>query len=159
MLPVGNDLLTRGKAMDDVISQFNSRFAHWKIRLPEDAVSHGQAGQIAKEGWAIWYRCDSDEAGEFLDYYASHRMTDDAHVRLRAGREPERLSAIRGFRVVSPDPEENARLEAEYDAHNASVNELLERKGFGLTGLEPGSVAINRFLRTGRGQAQGRDEG
>jgi hypothetical protein len=32
--------------------------------------------------WAIWYLFGEDERDEHLDYYASHRMTDDQHARV-----------------------------------------------------------------------------
>jgi hypothetical protein len=38
-------------------------------------------------------------------------------------------------------------MEAEYQAENQRVAEILEAKGFGVQGDEPGGVQINQFLR------------
>jgi hypothetical protein len=130
----------------DTEHRFNRQFAHWQIRLPPMDVEHRRSGKIVQAGWAIWYRFGKDDEGEYLDYYASHRMTNDRHVRLRASGATESLPAILGMRFCSDDPVEDARLEKEYHAHNMEVNRILEEKGFGLRGDEPGAVQINRFL-------------
>jgi hypothetical protein len=103
-------------------------------------------GYLAKTGWAIWYLFCSDEKGEYLDHYPSHRMTDDTHMRIYADGTAEELPSIATFRIVSHDPAEDARLEAEYFARNQEVARMLEEKDFGMTGSEPSGVAINSYL-------------
>ena len=44
------------------------------------------------------------------------------------------LPTIHEFRLCSKDPEEDARLEAEYYAENQKVSRMLDEKGFGLRG-------------------------
>ena len=92
----------------------------------------------------------SDEKGEYLDYYASHRMTNDRHVRIYASGEQEDLPTIQEFRLCSQDPEEDKRLEAKYYAENQRVARLLQEKGFGIAGDEPGGVQINRALHVNK---------
>ena len=58
-------------------------------------------------------------------------MTNDHHVRIYASGKRESLPTFQEFRVVSQDPEEDARLEAEYRAQNQRVARLLEANGFG----------------------------
>ncbi len=116
------------------------------IQLPEESVERRQRGKIVKPGWAIWYLFGSDEKGEFLDYYSSHRITGDSHVRIYADGHSESLPTIRECRLCSDDPEEDARLDAEYYAENQRVAKILNDKGFGIDGDEPGGVQINRFL-------------
>ena len=125
---------------------FNEIFSRWDIRLPGEAVEQRGRGRIIHHGWAIWFLFGSDEKGEYLDYYSSHRMTDDTHTRIREDGTREALPAIQSLRVVASDPEEDARQEAEYYARNQAVAKMLEEKGFGPTGDEPGGVLINRFL-------------
>jgi len=134
--------------MNGIELQFNDYFAHWEICLPSEDVANRRKGRIFKAGWAIWYLFGSDKRGEFLDFYASHRMTNDRHVRLYADGTSEGLPTITEFRVCSNDPEEDKRLEAEYFAENRRISELLEAKGFGLSGEEPVSVSVNRALQT-----------
>ena len=132
--------------MDKIETLFNATFANWNICLPPEDIALRERGKIVQTGWAILYLFGTDESGEYLDYYASHRMTDDQHVRIYADGRREKLPAIQAFRLVSEDPEEDVRLEAEYYAKNQRIAEMLEAKGFGLQGDEPGGVRINRFL-------------
>ncbi|MDP9474165.1 MAG: hypothetical protein M3R38_00415 [Actinomycetota bacterium] len=63
----------------------------------------------------------------------------------------EGLPTIFSMRLASADPKEDARLEAEYREEMQKVKSMLEEKGFGMTGDEPGGVRINRFLVLGGG--------
>jgi hypothetical protein len=47
----------------------------------------------------------------------------------RCGKSGESLPSIQTMRLVSQDPEEDARLEAEYFARNQKVSRMLEEKG------------------------------
>ena len=133
--------------MNEIKSQFDSEFSPWEISLPAEALSTRSRGKIVKSGWAIWYLLGSDDKGEYLDYYASHRMTNDRHVRIYASGENLLLPTVSSFCLASDDPDEDARLQAEYLAENQRVAELLQAKGFGIEGDEPGGVQINRALR------------
>jgi hypothetical protein len=137
--------------------RFGLAFAAWGITLPPEDVRERRRGKIVEAGWAIWYLFGSDEHGEYLDYYASHRMTDDRHVRIREDGETERLPTISTFLVVTGDRQKDARLEAEYLEHNRRVGQMLEEKGFGIEGDEPGSVWMNRYLRMGMKRDDGRE--
>lgn len=128
-------------------SRFDETFSVWNIRLPPEDVASRRRGKIMEAGWAIWYLFGSDENGEYLDYYASHRMTEDRHVRIHADDHIEYLPTIAGMRRASEDPEEDARLKAEYLVENQRIARMLEEKGFGIEGDEPGGVQINRVLR------------
>jgi len=133
--------------LDRAANQFSRDFSKWAIRLPREDVAQRRRGRINAEGWAIWYLFGNDDRGEYLDYYAAHRMTDDRHVRIYAGGERENLPTIQSFRPCSDDPAEEKRLEADFVAENQRVAALLEDKGFGLDGSEPVSVVINRIVR------------
>lgn len=132
--------------MEEIERQFNEMFSRWNIRLAPNDIANRRRGKIVKAGWAIWYLFDSDEKGEYLDYYASHRMTSDSHVRIHANGEDESLPTIQSMRVVSRDPEEDARLAREHLARNQQVAKMLKDKGFGIEGDEPGGIQINRYL-------------
>jgi hypothetical protein len=136
-------------------TRFRLAFARWGIALPPEDVRERRRGKIVASGWAIWYLFGENERGEYLDYYASHRMTDDRHVRIREDGKTESLPTISTFRLVSPDPEEDARLETEYLEHNRRVERMLKEKSFGIVGDEPGSVRMNRYLRLGEEEDQG----
>ena len=59
--------------MTVIESKFNERFSLWKIHLPRGAVKQRKRGKIVQAGWSIWYLFGSDEKGDYMDYYASHR--------------------------------------------------------------------------------------
>ena len=124
---------------------FAEDFEHWGLYLPEEDVVQRRRGKICKAGWAVWYLFGKDDDGEYLDYYAAHRMTNDSHVRIFEDGRCEGLPAIPDFRISSSDPEEDARLEAESRAESRRVAEILEEKGFGIEGDEPPSVQIRRY--------------
>lgn len=134
------------EATREIERRFNETFSNWNIRLSPKDVTDRRRGKIVEAGWAIWYLFGSDERGEYLDYYASHRMTEDEHVRIHADGHTEYLPTIAGMRLVSQDPEEDVQLKAEYLAENQRTAKMLEAKGFGIEGDEPGGVQINRFL-------------
>ncbi len=135
--------------MRQIQKRFREEFSHWNIELPEEDVRQRRRGKIVEQGWAIWYLFGSDERGEYLDYYASHRMTSDRHIRIREDGTEEYLPTVSSMRPASRDPEEDARLAAEHFAENRRVSRMLEEKGFGIEGDEPFSIGINRYLALG----------
>lgn len=152
--------------MNQIESRFNAAFANWGIRLPPGDIAARRRGKINKAGWAIWYLFGSDETGEYLDYYSSHRMTNDGHTRLYADGREEGLPVLSGMRLASSDPAEDARLKEEYQAECLRVERLLREKGFGIEGDEPPSVQIIRAQILGQAgrapdgtDAQGEGEG
>lgn len=131
---------------DKIKSLFEQRFYRWEISIPDEDMKLRRRGKIEKKGWTIWYLFGVGEEGEFLDYYASHRMTDDEHVRLHFSGKREVLPALVQIRLTSSDPIEDARLKEEYLAENKRIATLLEEKGFGLEGDESLSTQVNRYL-------------
>lgn len=146
--------------MNEIESQFNAAFANWGIRLPPDHLAARRRGKINQAGWAIWYLFGSDDDGEYLDYYSSHRMTNDSHIRIHADGREESLPSHFGMRLCSSDPVEDARLKEEYRAECIRVDQLLREKGFGIEGDEPPSVQIIRAQILGQadGAQGGKDE-
>ena len=141
--------------MEEIEKAFNQEFANFDIRLPTGAIAARQGGRIVREGWTIWYLFGSDGEAEYLDYYASHRMTNDRHVRLYADGRHELLETMQEFYKVDPeDPQKTAQAEADLIAHNKAVRRMLDEKGFGLKGDEHGSVLVNHWLLTGADDEQ-----
>lgn len=127
-------------ALGKIKLSFADCFAMWDICLPEHNVASRRRGKILKEGWVIWYLFGSDERGEYLDYLAYHRMTSDSHVRIYADGLRENLPAYSDLQITSDDPQENARLKADYHAYNQQVSELLKAKHFDFTWEIPDDV-------------------
>ena len=76
-------------------------------------------------------------------------MTNDRHIRIREDGSEEYLPTVSTMRLASQDPEEDAILAAEHLEKNRHVATMLEEKGFGMEGNEPGGVQINRYLALG----------
>ena len=114
--------------MKEIVERFLRDFEPWDISLTSEHVRERKRGKIVEAGWAIWYLFGSDEKGEYLDYYASHRMTGDRHVRIREDGTEESLSTVSTLRIASPDPEEDARLAAEHLEKNRRVAKILRRR-------------------------------
>ena len=125
-----------------IADTFAKRFAHWKIRIPEENLKNRRGGYIQEGGWLIQYCFGNDGNGEYLDYYAAHRMTDDSHVRIYEDGTEESLPALSSMRIVSKDPVEDKRLEDEYELHNANVTKMLIAKGFD-------KFTVNMYLHAG----------
>ena len=65
---------------------------------------------------------------EYLDYYASHRMTDDSHVRLYETGRRQHLASLASFYKTSSDPMEAKHLEAAYLRKNRRIARSLAAK-------------------------------
>ena len=125
-----------------IADTFANRFAHWKITLPKNDLKDRRSGYIQNSGWLIQYCFEKDETGEYMDYYAAHRMTDDSHVRIYEDGREESLPALSSYLLLSDDPVEAKRLKDEYEKHNQEVVKMLNEKGFN-------KFTINMFLHAG----------
>jgi hypothetical protein len=92
---------TEGETMSVLEERFRDHFAPWSISIPPWHVRERRRGKIIEAGWAIWYLLEKDERGEYLDYYASHRMTNDPHIRLREDGSEEHLPTVFTMRPAS----------------------------------------------------------
>ncbi len=135
---------------EGLMELFNHEFDRWEIKLLPEAIESDEVWMIVKRGWTIWCRFGSDENSEYLDYYASHRMTSDRHVRLYPDGRRESLETLSEFFSYPKDatPEEIVYKKAEFNAYNQAVSKMLNEKGFRLTKDAHGSAIVNRYLLT-----------
>jgi hypothetical protein len=117
--------------MERIAQAFRDDFAHWGLEIPPVSLASRTPGFIQAAGWLIQFVFGSDCLGEYLDYYASHRMTDDRHVRLYETGRQQNLASLQSFFVTSSDPLEAKRREAAYLRRNRRVVRQLAAKGFG----------------------------
>ena len=117
--------------MNQLESAFAEYFSNWNILLPVDAVATRQPGRIQEKGWIIEYLFGVDGDDEYLDFFASHRMTNDRHVRIHADGGSESLETPSEFLVYPGDADEptRQRIKKEHQAHNRAVYERLRGKG------------------------------
>ena len=124
--------------MDMIASVLAKTFKNWNIELPPDAMTTRQAGTIKQAGWIIRYVFGPD----YLDYYASHRMTNDRHVRIHSDGRTEGLEAPQDMYVVPGNADEATRSKAKADFQecNRAVHQKLKEKGIATQGLVPNKV-------------------
>jgi len=118
--------------MSEIAKIFSDTFRHWQIVLPNDAVETRQRGEIHTAGWTIQYLFGQDEKGGYLDYYATHRMTNERHVRIYDNGVVVTLEAPLEFMVFPPNctQEEAERIRREYTEANRQIYAALAQKGF-----------------------------
>ena len=108
--------------MELIKKKFDEYFSNWKIELPNENLNERLNGYIQLSGWLIQYCFGTENGIEYLDFYASHRMTNDRHVRIYANGEIIHLPAFWGFY--------NVDSKEAYDKNNMKVTKLLIEKGF-----------------------------
>ena len=131
--------------MERIAEAFRKDFATWGLDLPSATFPSRRSGFIHAQGWLIQYVFGRNRSGEYLDYYATHRMTDDSHVRLYASGRRQNLMALVSMFFTSEDPKEAARLEAAYYRRNRRIARSLVTKGFD-------KFTINMGLHAGLGE-------
>ena len=126
-----------------IAAAFAESFSAWSIALPEGAVGRGEPGVIHQAGWTIRFIFSADEEGSYLEYYATHRMTNDTRVRIYGSGRTEALDAIWEMFVWDPKvPGDEDRARREYHDHNSRIAQELKRLGLYPEG------DINAYLRT-----------
>ncbi len=123
-------LQAREFIMKLIADAFAERFAHWNISLPKEDLNTRHSGYIHQAGWLIQYCFDKDENGEYMDYYAAHRMTSDSHIRIYDDGIKKSLPSMNDIYKTSKDPVEAKRLKDEYEQYNSKVVKILKDKGF-----------------------------
>ena len=123
--------------------RFADYFAHWDIQLPVGAVQLEDAGSVHKAGWVIRYAFGRDDGGLYLEFYATHRMTNDRRVRIYASGETKSLEALQTMYSYKPDvPGAAERAKRENRKRNTRISKELEARG-----LYP-SGNLNAYLAT-----------
>ena len=130
--------------------EFNSIFEPFDICLPADFIASQESGRIVKGGWTVWFTFGKEGEADYLDYYASHRMTNDRHVRLHADGRRESLDVVESLHSVPTDPKEADQAKEKFYARNRAVRRMLDKKGFTLDGHVHRSVSVNHYLLTGK---------
>lgn len=135
--------MTAEPSIETIARVFAEYFEPWRIRLTKRTLERRSRGHIQRAGWLIQYCFGKDERGEFLDFYASHRMTNDRHVRIREDGSMELLPIISTWSRWSNDPVELKKIREELTARNREVERMLIAKGFTLQ-------TLNMAIGTGR---------
>jgi hypothetical protein len=109
---------------------FAEYFRRWKLTLPHEDVRLRRAGFLTKAGWLVQYCFGNDARGEYVDFYACHRMTDDSHHRIRVDGSMEVLPALQARFLLPADPKEQKKAERAFVRENREIARMLVAKGF-----------------------------
>lgn len=114
----------------DVISKikeaFDGQFEQWQIALPLDDLLNRRAGRIVQQGWTINYRFGEEAGRAFLEYFASHRLTNDTLNQIWDDGTFELIGYCQEFYLA-----DDALAERAYREHNRQFYRLVEEKGLG----------------------------
>lgn len=94
--------------MVKLTAAFAKYFSHWHIVLPAQDVENRAAGVIRQAGWTIRYHFGSQDEREYVEFFASHRMTNDRLERIYEDGTSETLGVSQEFySPEDPDGETN----------------------------------------------------
>ncbi len=109
--------------LSKVKKSFDARFARWQITLPDAAILARRKGTIRQNGWTINYRFGEENGKGFLEYFASHRMTNDTLNRILEDGSYGLIGACQEFYDA-----DNPKAKQEYERHNQAFYRLVEEK-------------------------------
>lgn len=109
----------------EIIKQtFDKRYATWELVLPTDSLKTRSPGSIIKNGWTINYHYGFEHEEIYLEYFASHRMTNDTLNRIYANGREELVGYCQEFFQAN-----NPQAEQAYYDHNRKFYEAVKSKG------------------------------
>lgn len=72
---------------------FARMHARWGLERPDDDLRERRAGAVTGSGWHIRYQFGEEDGREYLEVFASHRMTNDRLYRIYADGDRELVGA------------------------------------------------------------------
>ena len=139
-------------SLESLRAKFGEVFEQWGVTLPEDDVAERRGGSLRQQGGSgsVRYVFGRDEAGEYVEFYAFHRIWGDHHARIRESGELEGLEILQtGYPIDPDDPEVAARNQRAMAERNRNLLEELESAGLLSGGPVPMSFTVNSYLVTG----------
>lgn len=103
---------------------FDKNFAAWDLVLPEASLREQTPGSISQSGWTINYRYGRDHDQPYLEYFATHRMTNDTLNRIYADGREELLGFCQEFYLAG-----DVQAQQQYYQHNRRFYEDVEKRG------------------------------
>lgn len=116
--------------MDSLSEKFREWFGRFGLELAPEDVRTRSPGTVRGRGWTVQYCFGADERGDYVDFYAVHRMTTDEHTRLYGDGHHVELDALTTICELSPDPDTQRILRENFEDYNRRVRLELEKKGF-----------------------------
>jgi hypothetical protein len=112
-------------ALQRIKQVFDARYAPWDIVLPVEQMHDQPRGTLQQAGWTIHFHYICADEDAYLDYFASHRMTNDTLNRIDASGHEEVLGYCQEFYLA-----DNPQAEQDYREHNRRFYEQVRAYGF-----------------------------
>jgi hypothetical protein len=143
--------------MGSIAEKFSEIFEAWGIEFSPDDIAARRPGFLKQMNGSgsVRYSFGSDERGEYLEFYAFHRIWGDHHARVYESGSVEPLDTLATMYIVDDDPEVTAQNERKMEEGNRKLLAELEVAGLLSDGPVPNSFTINAHLTSG---AEERDE-
>lgn len=107
--------------MQKIKQLFDQKFERWEISLPEEDLRQRRRGFIMKNGCIITYKFGSENNRNYMDYFLSHRMTNDRLTRIYEDGETRLIASC--WDMYPLDAEEEAQ------AKNFDFYKMVEEMG------------------------------
>lgn len=114
-----------------IAEAFNNYFDTFPISIAVEDIVVGTRRTLRRDGWAITYRVDEDADGRpTLEFYATHRMTNDRHGVISADGQLENQDSIREMLIFYPKvPGSQDAAVEEFQTHNRAIEHHLRERG------------------------------
>lgn len=116
--------MTERQSQPAMKATFDQQYRQWQITLPLKDVHDRRAGTIRQQGWLINYHFSREGQREFIEYFASHRMTNDTLWRIWDDGAAELVGYCQEFFLAGDEQAEQA-----YFAHNREFYQMVQEKG------------------------------
>ena len=103
---------------------FDEKFRAWQIQFPLKDLTTRQSGAIYQDGWTIRYTFGREGERAYMDYFASHRMTNDTLNRIYSDGTFEQRGFCLEFYLAN-----DAQAKREYLRHNRAFYALVKALG------------------------------
>lgn len=105
---------------------FRDRYKHWELEICDfKEISEGKF-KLSDKGWNI--RCIIGD--EYIQFYATHRMTSDTHYRIYTDGTIKKLDAAREAYSWNPEVDGDREIkQQEYFEYNRKIGEMLKELG------------------------------
>ena len=110
--------------IDKIKQVFDEEFESCNITLPEEDLIERRKGSIRKVGWIINYRFGIEAGNEYIEYFTTHRMTNDTLNRIYENGNRELVGYCQIFYAAN-DP----GAERNYYVHNQKFYEKVKSSG------------------------------
>lgn len=115
---------------ESIKQQFNKKYKHWDLRIEDSILIKEDLYELRDKGWNIRFKVAFEDEAPFIEVYACHRMTSDAHYLIDRNGRIEVLDAIVDMFAYNPQIENDEELQRKaFLMRNKKIyNDLMEKE-------------------------------